>query len=89
MAPADADHRWFRARPNRRYRLRRPLPGETGPWVIVKQISPGVRLRAEVELGGAPGVDEETARRLFEQLARREAIVNHVELALTEPRGRA
>lgn len=59
------DRAWFERNPTRRYRLRRPLSGETEQLqftappgatavVCVEQIAPGVRCRKPVALTGWP-----------------------------------
>jgi len=73
---SDNDREWFRKHPKRSYRLRSALPEEvpdhrTGLWVIVRQVAPGLRVRAIVNLKiDDPKDDEATARRLFDELAR-------------------
>jgi hypothetical protein len=70
---SDDDRAWFERHPRRSYRLRRSYPDEAPDdlilgWVIVRQIAPGLRLRAVVGLNtDTPRDDEENARRLFEQ----------------------
>jgi hypothetical protein len=92
MIPADA--LWFRKHPHRRHRLRPALPGETGSWVLVRQMRPGFRVRAGIELakGVLPADDELTAKELFEEVARMAAarpILYGLGLAFAEPEGRA
>ena len=65
---SDHDRAWFQRNPSRRYRMRRPLPGEheqlqiavaphETPVVIVQQIASGIRLRVPVGLTGWPPVE--------------------------------
>lgn len=59
-AASDDDRAWFLAHPGATERLRRYRPGELGPllipssceWVLVRQIRPGLRVRAALD--GAP-----------------------------------
>ena len=80
---SDNDRAWFEANPNRRYRLRGPLPGEHWHWrgdltrasaVLVHSLAPGVRARSPTTLT-VPLVlcrdDEATAKRLWEELEAR------------------
>ena len=71
---SDDDRRWFRQNPDRNHRVRRALldeaPDNAGPgWVIVRQVAPGLRMRAVVDLDTDRPVDDEAnARQLFERL---------------------
>ncbi len=71
---SDEDRRWFARHPRRSYRLRPAFADEapdgvTGGWTIVRQIAPGVRVRACVTLDhDDPDDGEANARRLFEQI---------------------
>jgi hypothetical protein len=73
---SDDDRAWFRRYPGRSYRVRQAYPDEapdhlTGVWVIVRQVTPGLRVRAVVGLDtdARPDENEANARRLFEQAA--------------------
>lgn len=68
LCASDHDRLWFEKHPDRRYRMRRPLPGEPEllqiavaphetPVVIVQQIASGIRLRVPVGLTGWPPVE--------------------------------
>jgi hypothetical protein len=92
------DATWFRARPERRYRLRRAqLPDElSAPWVIVHQLKPGVRVRAEVVLDSdTPCDDESSIRRRFAQVSAQNPFVPRIitqaafAFGALEPEGRA
>jgi len=71
---SDDDRCWFARHPRRSYRIRPAFPDEvadtvTGGWTIVRQIAPGVRVRACVALDhDDPDDSEANARRLFEQV---------------------
>jgi hypothetical protein len=71
---SDDDRRWFEQHPRRSYLLRPAFPDEvadtvTGGWTIVRQIAPGIRVRAVVVLDhDDPDDGEVNARRLFKQV---------------------
>jgi hypothetical protein len=71
---SDDDRSWFACHPRRSYRLRPAFPDEVadivaGGWTIVRQIAPGVRVRACVILDhDDPDDGEANARRLFKQI---------------------
>ena len=76
---SDNDRAWFAANPERRYRLRGPLPSERFAWqgdvtrasaMVVHLVSPGVRMRFSANLIRALETysdDEATAKRLWEE----------------------
>src|SRR6266700_6907889 len=73
---SDDDRAWFARHPRRSYRIRRSYPDEAPDhrrlgWTIVRQVAPGLRARAVVELNTdtPPDEGEANARRLFEQAA--------------------
>lgn len=69
------DQHWFRARPHRNYRLRRPSAEEMAELVAppkglqtsvaVRQVKKGFRLKVAVVLSGTPATDEQTAKNYF------------------------
>ena len=62
---SEDDRRWFKARPSRSFRLRKPAKGELEMLgddrcnhVVVEQLAPGVRARLPVLIvGGLPDCD--------------------------------
>jgi len=82
MLATDEDKNWFAANPHRRYRLRAPLISEMLMWngdvtfaaaVLVKQIQPGLRMRASINFDRPlclASTDERSAKRLWKQLCR-------------------
>src|SRR4051812_5000786 len=82
---AEDDRAWFREHPLRTCRVRRPRADEcpdhlNGRWVVVRRVASNVRLRFVVVLGWPPGDDdEEAARELFEEVARRKEARNFID----------
>jgi hypothetical protein len=73
-AASEADRRWFARRPDRRTRIRPFMPGEVPVlemagdmrmFVIVRQVTPGVRVRVPIRLARAPKNNEQEAQGLF------------------------
>jgi hypothetical protein len=65
------DRRWFAARPDRSFRLRKPAPrelemlgGSGTSHVLVRQVEPGFRMRLAVLCEGLPDCDA-VLRRLW------------------------
>lgn len=57
----ERDRKWFEKHPGRTHYVRRFIPGEwdptdkTDPWIVVRQIAPGIRMRLGfgiIDVGG-------------------------------------
>lgn len=88
---SDADRAWFAANPSRSYRLRRPIASqEMGcPYVVVRQVRRGVRIRLPVSTAelGPPPDDEKIARSVW-KLVERFSNCRHVHKQLIHLLGR-
>jgi hypothetical protein len=75
------DRDWFTARPQRRFRLRRRVPGELGvesqaEWVLVAQHAPGLRTRHPLRTTGClPFNTDDELVHVFDALRRSALIV--------------
>lgn len=78
---SDLDRTWFRRHPDRAHRIRRMIPGEHPPEVLafgpqdwpvftlVKQISPGCRMRVPFKFRQTPASSESCLAAIWEQYA--------------------
>lgn len=65
---SESDARWFEQHPNRAHRLRPAFRGEMrgDGWIAIRQIQPGLRIRAQFWPVGVPPLDEATAHSVFD-----------------------